>query len=93
MAVVTLRKKGYSVLHIAWKLNFSICTVQNILKKKADIGTVVDTARSGRPRATTQREDMSLIRLALSDLQASSKTLQRKLQDGTECSIYKHKKC
>ena len=71
-AVVTLIKKGYSGRHIARKVNFSICTVQNILKKNADIGTVVDRARarSKRPRAITQREDRSLIRL--SDRKASS---------------------
>ena len=85
LAVVTLSKEGYFGRCITRKLNFSVCTVQNI-PKKSDIGTVINRTRSGRPRATTQCEDRSLICLALSDCQASSETLKHKLQDGTGCT-------
>ena len=85
--MVTLCDEGYSQRNIAKKLKISLCAVQSILKKKRETGTVADRPRSGRPRATTNREDRSLVRLSLSDRRASSKILKSQLQDVTGSSL------
>ena len=86
-SVVTLCDEGYSQRNIAKKLKISLCAVQSILKKKRETGTVADRPRSGRPRATTNRVDRSLVRLSLSDRRASSKILKSQLQDVTGSSL------
>ena len=90
-AMVTLSGEGYSQRGIAKKLKISLCAVQNILKKKEETGKVADRQRSGRPRATSAREDRALVRLSLSNRRASSKLLKRDLEDCSTTSIAKHK--
>ena len=86
-AVVTLSGEGYSQRGIPKKLKISLCAVQNILKKKEETGKVADRQRSGRPRATSAREDRTLVRLSLSNRRASSKLLKRDLEDCSTTSI------
>ena len=86
-AVVTLSEEGYSCRSIARRQKISLCAVQGILRKKSETGTVKDKSRSGRPRATTAREDRLLYRTSLSNRRATSRLLKRALQDSTGCHV------
>ena len=45
------------------------------MKKQKETGTVVDRQRSGRPKATTVRQDHELVRLSLRDRKATTPEL------------------
>ena len=51
-AVVTLSEEGYSGCAIARKLKISFCTVQGIIKKVTETGSVKDRPRCGCPSST-----------------------------------------
>ena len=63
--VVTLEKEGYSKRAIARKHKISRSAVLEILKKAKETSTVKDRTRTGRARATTERQDRLLKRLSL----------------------------
>ena len=58
--------------------------LQCVLKKMEEAGSVRDKPRSSRPRAMSDR---LLIRLSLSNCQASSKDLKGELQDALGLSV------
>lgn len=79
--MVALSEEGYSARAIAKKKNISVCAVQEILKKNLETGSVGDKPRTGRPSATTPRQNRLLVHLSLSDRKATSKTLKRDFTD------------
>ena len=52
---------------VARRMKISRCCVQEIVKKHKETGTVVDRHRSGRPKASTKRQDHELVRMSLQD--------------------------
>lgn len=61
---------------VARMVGISRCCVQEIMKKQKETGRVVDRQRSGRPKATTARQDRELVRLSLHDRKATAPDLK-----------------
>ncbi|XP_017790058.1 PREDICTED: uncharacterized protein LOC108572315 [Habropoda laboriosa] len=59
-AIITLRKEGYSLRNIARKLKVSYKGVLGTVTRFADIGSLKDKPRSGRPKITSRAEDVRI---------------------------------
>ena len=57
-SILVLRNEGYSMREIAKKLKISYNSVYYSLHKTAQTGSNQNRKRSGRPRCTTEQEDM-----------------------------------
>ena len=66
---------------IARVLNVSQSVVSRLLKKHGETGSVKDRKRSGRPKATTPRQDRLLFRMSRQNRFYSSETLRTHLHD------------
>jgi len=75
--VSVMREEGFSSRQIASRVGCSQSAVIKILHKKKETGSVVDKARSGRPRASTSRQDRTLRRISLANRKLTSPQLLR----------------
>ena len=78
---VVLVEEGYSYRDVGTRLGISYKTVFRLVKKHRETGSIVDKPRSGRPRATTEREDRILVRKSLGDRRLTSPELRAKMED------------
>lgn len=79
--IIGMRDAGMKQVDIARALTVSQSVVSRLLKKHRETGSVKDRKRSGRPKATTQREDRLLFRLSRRNRFASCETLRNQLRD------------
>lgn len=77
VGVSVMHQEGFSSLQIAVRIGCSQSTVVRILMKIQETGSVVDRARSGRPRMSTSRQDRTLRRLSLGNRKLTSPQLLR----------------
>ena len=63
--VVVLHEEGYSCNKIALRLKVAQSTVQQIIKKHRETGSVGDRKGRGRKRITTSREDRMIVKKSL----------------------------
>ena len=85
--VVALHDEGYSGRAIARKLKIRPYTVQEIIKKVEETGTVRDRPQSGRRTSTTPRQDRLLTHLSLLNRKATSRIIKRDFEDVTNVDI------
>ena len=78
---VVLVEEGYSYRDVGTRLGISYKTVFRLVKKHRETGSIVDKPRSGRPKATTEREDRILVRKSLGDRRLTSPELRAKMED------------
>lgn len=83
--VSVMSEQGFSCRQIACKVGCSHSAVVKILQKKKETGSVVDKHRSGRPRASTSRQDRALRRISLANRKLTSPLLLREWSD--ECQV------
>ena len=79
--IVGMRDGGMKQADIARVLNVSQSVVSRLLKKHRETGSVKDRKRSGRPKATTPRQDRLLFRMSRQNRFYSSETLRTHLRD------------
>ena len=79
--IVGMRDGGMKQADIARVLNVSQSVVSRLLKKHRETGSVKERKRSGRPRATTPRQDRLLFRMSRQNRFYSSETLRTHLRD------------
>ena len=65
--IIALAEEGYSQRVIADRVCCSQKSVSLILKKKKECGSVDDRKITGRPRATTRRQDRTIVRKSKSN--------------------------
>jgi len=70
--VSVMSEDGFSTMQIASRVNCSPIMVVKIIQKKKLTGSVVDRDRSGRPRASTSRQDRTLRRMSLTNRKLTS---------------------
>lgn len=75
--MVGLKEAGWSNRRIARHLDRSDATIRRCWQEWVNHGRTQRREGSGRPRATTEREDRSLVRAALTDPDASLSSIQR----------------
>ena len=73
--VVVLAEEGYSMNKIAQRLQIGRRTVQEIVKKHKETGSVKDREGRGRKKKTSNREDGCIIKASLKDRRKSSTIL------------------
>ena len=74
---------GLSMNEIAKRMRIARGTVQSIMKKHRETGTVADRPRSGRPRKTTPQEDRLLCRDCLKNRMKTSPQLASSFCEST----------
>lgn len=86
--IVLLHDEGYSQRQISIRMSCSKTAVHNAIRKYEQNGHYSDMKRSGRPRASTNRDDnmMKLI-VARSPTSSCKKVQSRLLQKGCELSL------
>ena len=83
--VSVMREEGFSCRQIVSKVGCSHSAVVKIIQKEKATGSVVDKPRSGRPRASTSRQDRALRRISLSNRKLTSPQLLRQWSD--DCGV------
>ena len=76
LKIVFMAEQGKSHRCIAAELGLNRKTVDSLMKKKTDTGSVDDLKRSGRPRLSSVREDRSLVRESLSNRRLTASDLR-----------------
>ncbi len=80
MRAVLLVEQGQSYRAVARQLGLNHKTVFSIVHKHQATGSVADKTRSGRPKATTVREDRVLVRASLADRRLTSTDLRATME-------------
>lgn len=81
MEAVILKRQGQSYTEIATRLQASRVAIINLVKKHRESGSVKDSIKSGRKRATTVRDDRMLVRASLKNRRLTSTDLRQVLVD------------
>lgn len=76
LRVVLKAEQGISHRQIAREMNINRKSVDRIVKKHQETGSVKDRERSGRPKLSTIRDDRALVRTSLSDRQLTAPQLR-----------------
>eukprot|EP00795_Rhopilema_esculentum_P006592 gene6592-12133_t len=84
---VVLHEEGYSCNKIALKLKVARITVQQIIKKHKETGSVEDRKGRGRKRITTSREDRLIVKQSLKDRRKTSRILANELKDAHDIKV------
>lgn len=63
-AIITLSQEGKTERYIASKLNISKTAVHNTISRKRKTGSLLDQARSGRPKVTSKVEDRRIVTMS-----------------------------
>lgn len=75
--IIGMHSAGMSHKAIGRQLGYHYSVISRLVRKHDESNAVKDRPRSGRPRATSQREDRALIRLVRRQPFASSPSLKR----------------
>jgi len=86
--IAVLHQEGYSTVAIAKRIKHSHSSGSRTLRRLKETGSVDDKKRTGRPRTTTPREDLALVRISLHNRKLTSPKLNREWMEnsGVECS-------
>jgi len=79
--VVVLHEEGNSCNKVAQKMKVARSTVQAIVKKHRETGTVKDREGRGRKKRTTDREDRVIIKEALRNRRQASNSQPNELRE------------
>ena len=85
--IIALSNKGFSQRKIAAKIKLSKGAVQQTLERFRDTGSYSTKRRSGRPRATTLKEDQYIKTAPLCDRTATAGNIQSIVNESREKSI------
>lgn len=79
--LVSLLEAGYGQREVARRLNLSRSAVQRVYRRYLETGTFVRRPGTGRPRATTERDDRFIATTSLRDRGLNAVQLQQQLRD------------
>lgn len=85
--IIGMRRCGRTHREIAAQLAVSKTCVTNTIKKFDEEGTVTDKQRSGRPRATSVRDDRQISRISKMNRKASIRAIKREFEDSTQKQV------
>ena len=86
--VIHLSGEGLSTREIASRLGVSHSSASRIIKKFRETGSTSDRRRSGRPRATTSRDDSAIRRMAVRNPFISANEIQQELRPSATPSVH-----
>ena len=75
MRVICLHEEGYSCNKIAERLKVARRTIQQLVKKYKETGSVKDKPGKGRRKMTTPRDDRVIVNTAIKNRKISSNTV------------------
>ena len=87
--VVTLRQQGVSYRLIAKQIKLSKSTVEDVWKRYLETGSHENRPRSGRPPASTSRQDRHLVRMSLQDRFLTAPQLRVEWKESCGVSVSK----
>ena len=85
--IIGMSRCGRSHREIATQLSVSKTCVTNTIKKFHEEGAVSDKPRSGRPRATSVRDDRLIARISKANRKASLPVIKREFEDSTQKQV------
>lgn len=80
MIIIVEKEKGATLRQLAKKFNISHEGVRKIIEKVKKTGTAKNIPRSGRPRATSVRDDRKLIRTVKANPKNKRTRIKRKFK-------------
>ena len=83
--VVTLQEQGWTYRHLATLFHVRPATISDLVAKYRRTGSVDDLPRTGRPRASTIRQDRVLTRLSSTNPRTTARGLRQQWQQ--ECGV------
>lgn len=61
--IISMYERGVGPKKISQLTSFKLRTIENVIKKFKDTGSVANKPREGRPRKTTPREDRKIVKI------------------------------
>lgn len=85
--IITLVDEGYTYAQLAQRFNCRKATVVDLVRKFRQTNSVEDLPKSGRRRASTERQDRYLVRLCTGNPLAPSRHLRHQWRDATDVAV------
>ena len=84
---VGMIESGQSHNQVARQFNVDHKVIDRLWDRYQTTGTTVERPRSGRPRATSARDDRYVVNMALRDRRTSANTLKQRLRTATHVNV------
>ena len=85
--VITLQEKGWTYRRLADHFQVRPATILDLVAKYRRTGSVNDLPHTGRPRATTVRQDRVLTRLSTANPRTTARGLRQQWQQGDGVNV------